>query len=304
MNILINVLKKCRTFKGFLDEELVEEVLFLVSKKTSYYFPKVLLEGTKIADYIETVEPYSRKIIVRLDGYVHFFHLHKNSLCYKIREDSKEISTTISIKYSILVYLIGNMMKLEESLTKRVLNKNSKENKNLNHEKVINLKNEKIFINNEKDCLRKHIQKTNKKIGNKVCSVNIINEKEENNEIYTNLISIYHKGKKIDIKCNTILPVDDNFLVNIENQYSFQDVYDALKKYKMCRVDNKMLIEIKIKKNDGKNNYCRIKLNEKTIRIAICNKFDEEIGLTEKEYTFEQCILMRYNLLMDYKESV
>lgn len=305
MNILIGILKKCRNFKGFLDEELIEEVLYLVSKKTSYYFPKVLVEGTKIADYMESIEPYSRKIIIRLDGYVHFFHLHQNELCYKIREDSKEISTSISLKYSLLIYLIVNMIKLDETITQRISNKKNDETKKLKNEKVVELKHEKIFINKEKNFLRKHIIKTNKKIGNKVCSINIMNEREdENDDIYLNLISIYNKGKKIDIKCNTVLPVDSNFFDNIENKYSFSDVYDALKKYKICRVDNKSLVEIKVKKNDGKNNYCRIQLNEKNVKIAICNIIGEVIGSPESEYTFEQCILMRYNLLTDYKESV
>ena len=302
MNILITMLKKCRRFREFLDEELVEEVLFLVTQKTSYYFPKVFADGIKIADYIEAIEPYSREIIIKLAGAVHFFHLHQGKLCYKIREDAKAVCANTSLKYSILIYLIVNMIKLEEKITQKLESKNENIYK-LQTLKVIELKHEKIFVEKEKNFLKKHVIKINKKIGEKVYSINIVNEREESDNIYLNNISIYNRGKKINIKCHTLLPIDSNFFNSLEKKYNFSDVYDALRKYKMCRVDGRSLAKIIIKKNDGKNNYCRIKLNEKSIKIAICNVIDEVIG-SEEEYNFETCILMKYNLLMDYKESV
>lgn len=304
MNILIGILKKCRNFKEFLDEELIEEVLYLVSKKTSYYFPKVFMQGIKKTDYTENIEPYSREIIIELDHYVHFFHLYEHQLCYKIKEDSKEICTNTSLKYKILIYLIVNMIRLEDNITRKLENKKDEKNNKLQIVRVVDLKHEKLFIQKENGFLKKHIIKTNKKIGNKVYIVNIINEREENDDIYLNLMSIYNKGKKINIKCYTLLPVDGKFFDNLENRYNFSDMYDELKKYKICRVDSKSLAEITIKKNDGKSNYCRIRLNEKTIKISICNVIGDVIGLSDTEYAFETCILMRYNLLMDYKESV
>ena len=90
MNILITMLKKCRRFREFLDEELVEEVLFLVTQKTSYYFPKVFADGIKIADYIETIEPYSREIIIKLAGAVHFSIYIKVSYVIKLEKIQKQ----------------------------------------------------------------------------------------------------------------------------------------------------------------------------------------------------------------------
>ena len=79
MSILIAISKKCREIKDFLEELLIEEVIFLLSERTSYYFPKVFREGFREGDYYISMAPYVRVIIIKMDDVIHFFFIKKGA---------------------------------------------------------------------------------------------------------------------------------------------------------------------------------------------------------------------------------
>lgn len=124
MSILIAISKKCREIKDFLEELLIEEVIFLLSERTSYYFPKVFREGFREGDYYISMAPYVRVIIIKMDDVIHFFFIKKDSLSYKINQNSKEMYCHTNFKYNLIITLINLIIKIYNITAKKLYNKN------------------------------------------------------------------------------------------------------------------------------------------------------------------------------------
>ena len=302
MSILIAISKKCREIKDFLEELLIEEVIFLLSERTSYYFPKVFREGFREGDYYISMAPYVRVIIIKMDDVIHFFFIKKDSLSYKINQNSKEMYCHTNFKYNLIITLINLIIKIYNITAKKLYNKNLIIFEEDNCKKILKLKNEKINFN-KKGLVNEYSTKITQKLNEKNYSVEIKNiRKEELNNIFLNEITLYNRGRKIIISCYTKIPINSKFLKKIENDYNFSILLEVLNEYKIQRVSYKKIIDIDITINNIKNVYFKIYVNKEDVKILKYNINGDIIKSFEDKFGI--CILKKYNLLTNYEEKL
>ena len=302
MSILIAISKKCREIKDFLEELLIEEVIFLLSERTSYYFPKVFREGFREGDYYISMAPYVRVIIIKMDDVIHFFFIKKDSLSYKINQNSKEMYCHTNFKYNLIITLINLIIKIYNITEKKLYNKNLIIFEEDNCKKILKLKNEKINFN-KKGLVNEYSTKITQKLNEKNYSVEIKNiRKEELNNIFLNEITLYNRGRKIIISCYTKIPINSKFLKKIENDYNFSNLLEVLNEYKIQRVSYKKIIDIDITINNIKNVYFKIYVNKEDVKILKYNINGDIIKSFEDKFGI--CILKKYNLLTNYEEKL
>ena len=302
MSILIAISKKCREIKDFLEELLIEEVIFLLSERTSYYFPKVFREGFREGDYYISMAPYVRVIIIKMDDVIHFFFIKKDSLSYKINQNSKEMYCHTNFKYNLIITLINLIIKIYNITAKKLYNKNLIIFEEDNCKKILKLKNEKINFN-KKGLVNEYSTKITQKLNEKNYSVEIKNiRKEELNNIFLNEITLYNRGRKIIISCYTKIPINSKFLKKIENDYNFSNLLEVLNEYKSQRVSYKKIIDIDITINNIKNVYFKIYVNKEDVKILKYNINGDIIKSFEDKFGI--CILKKYNLLTNYEEKL
>lgn len=302
MSILIAISKKCREIKDFLEELLIEEVIFLLSERTSYYFPKVFREGFREGDYYISMAPYVRVIIIKMDDVIHFFFIKKDSLSYKINQNSKEMYCHTNFKYNLIITLINLIIKIYNITAKKLYNKNLIIFEEDNCKKILKLKNEKINFN-KKGLVNEYSTKITQKLNEKNYSVEIKNiRKEELNNIFLNEITLYNRGRKIIISCYTKIPINSKFLKKIENDYNFSNLLEVLNEYKIQRVSYKKIIDIDITINNIKNVYFKIYVNKEDVKILKYNINGDIIKSFEDKFGI--CILKKYNLLTNYEEKL
>ena len=302
MSILIAISKKCREIKDFLEELLIEEVIFLLSERTLYYFPKVFREGFREGDYYISMAPYVRVIIIKMDDVIHFFFIKKDSLSYKINQNSKEMYCHTNFKYNLIITLINLIIKIYNITAKKLYNKNLIIFEEDNCKKILKLKNEKINFN-KKGLVNEYSTKITQKLNEKNYSVEIKNiRKEELNNIFLNEITLYNRGRKIIISCYTKIPINSKFLKKIENDYNFSNLLEVLNEYKIQRVSYKKIIDIDITINNIKNVYFKIYANKEDVKILKYNINGDIIKSFEDKFGI--CILKKYNLLTNYEEKL
>ena len=246
--------------------------------------------------------PYVRVIIIKMDDVIHFFFIKKDSLSYKINQNSKEMYCHTNFKYNLIITLINLIIKIYNITAKKLYNKNLIIFEEDNCKKILKLKNEKINFN-KKGLVNEYSTKITQKLNEKNYSVEIKNiRKEELNNIFLNEITLYNRGRKIIISCYTKIPINSKFLKKIENDYNFSNLLEVLNEYKIQRVSYKKIIDIDITINNIKNVYFKIYVNKEDVKILKYNINGDIIKSFEDKFGI--CILKKYNLLTNYEEKL
>lgn len=301
MTILIWLWDLLQSVQKKLNDLLIQEVKRLFSKITCEYFTNVINQGKRIEKYVEQIKPYSKVVVYRWNGGNNYFYIKQNSLSVKYYETEPVLNAKISIVYRILIFLIVLLEKMKDSLKKMVRKSAEKKlKKDHNNEvaltgirkikrqnelTVLYTESEKVYL--EGDYLRKTKFKKNKEINNVFYSVKIKNEK--NGEIFKNTIKFSSDKKEVKVTVYTLKPVDFKFIENLEENYSYQHLFEVLEDYRIQYIDYVGVLTVELHILNETDDYRRVTINQ-TAKGTFVDVIEVKNGDKRKDkYPREEC---------------